>query len=76
MNGSRAWNSVHAVHKQVVHKPNLRKQCFEGVFLVTYWKSFLIYTNIDNINWIAGIEFHKLQILEVYLLDNCAMFKI
>ena len=29
-----AWNSVHAVHKQVVQGANLRKLCFEGVFRV------------------------------------------
>ena len=33
-------------------------------FLVKFWKSFLISTNINYINWITGIEFHKLQILE------------
>ena len=29
-----AWNSVHAVHKQVDQGANLRKECFEGVFRV------------------------------------------
>ena len=29
-----AWNSVHAVHKQVVQEANLRKQFFEGIFRV------------------------------------------
>ena len=67
-----AWNSVHAVHKQVVQEANLRKQCFERVFLVKFWKSFLILTNI---NWITGIEFHKLQILEICLLDNCVLYQ-
>ena len=56
-----AWNSVHAVHKQVVQGANLRKQCFKGVFRVKVWKSFLILTNINYINWITGIEFHKLE---------------
>ena len=67
-----AWNSVHAVHKQVVQEPNLRKQCFKGFYLVKFGKSFVILTNI---NWITQIEFHKLQILEVCLLDNCVLYQ-
>ena len=70
-----AWNSVHAVHKQVVQERNIRKQCFDGFYLVKFGKSILIITNINYINWITGIEFHKLQILEVFLLDNCVFYQ-
>ena len=53
------WNAVHAVHKQVV-RANLRKE--RGFLIrVKVWKSFLILTNINYINWITGIEFHKLE---------------
>ena len=67
-----AWNSVHAVHKQAVQGANLRKQCSEGVFRV---KSLKKLSNINYINSITGIEFHKLQILEVYLRDNCVLYQ-
>ena len=33
------------------------------------------FSNINYINWIAGIEFHKLQILDVCLLDNCVLYQ-
>ena len=66
------WNSVHAVHKQVVQEASpVGKQCFKGFFLVKFWKA----SNINYINWITGIEFHKLQILEVCLLDNCVLYQ-
>ena len=41
-------------------------------FSWNFEKSFLILTNI---NWITGIEFHKLQILEICLLDNCVLYQ-
>ena len=69
-----AWNSVHAVQKQVVQE-NFRKRSLEGFYLVKFGKCFLILTNINCINWITGIEFHKLQILEVCLLDNFVLYQ-
>ena len=37
-----AWNSVHAVHKQIVQEANRRKQYFEEFFLVKFEKALQI----------------------------------
>ena len=66
------WNSVHAVHKQVVQEASpVGKPCFKGFFLVKFWKA----SNINYINWITEIEFHKLQIFEVFLVENCVLYQ-
>ena len=59
MNGSKlkAWNCVHPDYKQVVQETNLRKQCFEGVFLVQVRKSTLILTILTGL--ITGKEISK-----------------
>ena len=46
-----------------------QKTVFRGGFSR---KSLEKLSNINYINWITGIEFHKLQILEVFLLDLCS----
>ena len=48
-----------------------QKTVFRGGFLR---KSLKKLSNINYIDRITGIEFHKLQILEVYPRDNCVLY--
>ena len=54
--------------KQVVQKGKPKKTEFRGFFSRKILKKL---SNINYINQITEIKFHKLQILEVCLLNNC-----
>ena len=71
MNGSRSMNWLIPLHKH-----NIRKHCFQGLFP---WvgKTFiiLIMTNINYIIWITRKTCDELQSLEVYDRDNCVLYE-
>ena len=67
-----AWNSVHAVQKAGCSGGKPQKTEFRGFFSRKILKKP---SNINYINQITEIKFHKLQILEVCLLDNCIFYQ-
>ena len=71
MNGSRSMEFSSCYPQAGCPAAKPQKTVLRGDFSR---KSLKKLSSINYINWITGIEFHILRILEVHLLDNCVLY--